>query len=212
MRKIKGVIYDLDGTIISTQKLHENAWIYAGKKFNVSISQEMLLNQKGISNEATALMMLPVDKRNLTNEFIAAKVNYVNENIRQAKLFPDVMTTLKQLSENNYKVWICTSAGKDFVEKVLNNSNELKKYNVIWREMYNNEKPSPEALNLTIKKMGLINSQVCYVGDALSDYKTSINAEVKFIYFCPNIKNKDARISESIPTISSHKEIFRFLE
>ncbi len=212
MTKIKGVIYDLDGTIISTQKLHESAWIYTSKKFNVSISQEMLLNQRGISNEAATLMMLPVDKRNLTDEFISTKVNYVNENIRQVKLFPDIITTLKELSESNYMVWICTSAGKDFVKKVLKNSNELKKYNIIWREMYNNEKPSPEALNLTIKKMGLINSQVYYVGDALSDYKTSISAEVKFIYFCSNIKNKDERIPESISAISLHKEIFRFLE
>jgi len=212
MTKIKGVIYDLDGTIISTQKLHENAWIYAGKKFNVSISQEMLLNQRGISNEAAALIILPVEKRNLTNKFIAAKVNYVNENIYQVKLFPDIMATLKQLSENNYKVWICTSAGKDFVEKVLKSSNELKGYDIIWREMYDNEKPSPEALILTIEKMGLTNTQICYIGDALSDYKTSINAKVKFVYFCSDIKKKDSRIPESIPIIYFHKKIFKFLD
>ncbi len=63
MKKIKGVIYDLDGAVISTQKLHEDVWIYAGKKFNIFISEEMLLNQRGISNEAAASMMLPVNKK-----------------------------------------------------------------------------------------------------------------------------------------------------
>ncbi len=39
MKKIRGIIYDLDGTIILTQKLHEKAWIYAGKKFNIPITK-----------------------------------------------------------------------------------------------------------------------------------------------------------------------------
>ncbi len=66
-------------------------------------------------------------------------------------------------------------------------------------------------INVTLEKMGLKNSQVYYVGDSASDYKTSLNANVKFIYFCPNLKQRDARIPESVPIISSHEEIWRWL-
>ena len=78
--------------------------------------------------------------------------------------------------------------------------------------MYKDEKPFPGALNLTLKEMGLTNLESCYVGDALNDYETSINAKIRFIYFCPSIKNKDLRIPKSVPLISSHKEIFKFLD
>mgnify|MGYP001611996742 CR=1 FL=1 len=57
MGEIKGVIYDLDGTLIKTEKLHESAWLYAGAKFGHPITNEMLLKQKGISNEAASEMM-----------------------------------------------------------------------------------------------------------------------------------------------------------
>ena len=63
----------------------------------------------------------------------------------------------------------------------------------------------------TLRKMDLTNLQVYYIGDAFSDYQTSLNAKVKFIYFCPNLAERDLRIPESIPVISSHEEIWRRL-
>ncbi len=210
-KEIKGIIYDLDGTIISTIKLHESAWLYAGKKFNIPISDEMVLNQSGISNKAAAKMMLPNNKKHLAKKFIAAKVKYAMEHANQVVLFPSIIKTINQLFKSGYKVWICTSAHKNFVEKIMNNFSELKKLlrnNIVWREMYKREKPLPDALIFTISKMDLKPSLVCYIGDAFSDYKTSVAAKVKFVYFCPNFKKRDLRIPKSIPIISLHKHVF----
>jgi len=211
---IKGIIYDLDGTIVSTIKIHEAGWLYAGKKFDIYISDEMLLNQSGISNKAAAKMMLPNDKKYLIKKFIATKVKYVMENINQATIFPDILKGISRLSKNSYKVWVCTSASKSFVNKILDTFKALKKIknNIVWREIYKREKPSPDALNLVIEKMDLTKSQVYYVGDAFSDYRTGVAAKVKFIYFCPDVKKRDLRIPKSISTISSHKQIFKLLK
>jgi len=210
-KRICGVIYDLDETIVSTQKLHEAAWLFAGKTLNVPISHQMLINQKGISNKEAALMMLPQNKKHLLDKFQKAKAEYVNRNLKEAVPFPDATETIGRLFKKGCNVWICTSAKKVFVKKVLKPFRELRKMDVVWREMYTEEKPSPEALNLTIKKMDLSNKQVCYVGDAFNDYKTSLKAKVKFIYFCPDKKGRDPRIPESVPTISFHRGIFKLI-
>ncbi len=209
----RGIIYDLDGTIISTIKLHEAGWLAAGKRFNISVTKAMLIRQTGISNEAAALIMLPPNKRYLFKDFLDIKRKHVIKNIKKITAFTSIISVIDQLLKKKCKIWICTSAHKNFVMKVLDVLNPLKKIknNIIWREMYKKEKPSPEALNLTIKKMGLNNSEVYYIGDAFSDYKTSIVAKVKFIYFCQNFKEKDEKIPKSIPIITSHKEIFKFL-
>jgi len=102
-RKIKGVIYDLDGTIVSTTKIHEAAWLYAGEKFNVPISKEMLLNQKGISTEAAAKMILPRNKKYLLRKFIKAKQKYVIDNINKAILFPGILKVINQLTQRGTK-------------------------------------------------------------------------------------------------------------
>jgi len=214
-KEIKGIIYDLDGTIISTTKLHESAWVAAGKKFNIYISNKMLLNQRSISNEAAAKMMLPGNKKYLMKQFVDAKAKYAMKNANQATLFPNLLMVIENLLQKGYKVWICTSAKKIFVKKVFNVLKPLKriiKNNVVWREMYKKEKPSPDSLNLTLEKMDLTKSQVYYIGDALSDYKTAIAAKVKFIYFCPKSQKKDSRIPKSISVISSHKNILKLLK
>jgi beta-phosphoglucomutase-like phosphatase (HAD superfamily) len=212
MKKIKGVIYDLDGTIISTQKLHESAWIYAAKKLGLSITEKMLFDQRGISDEISAAAILPSNKRNLINDFVEIKKSYVNDNIDKISIFPGTIETIHKLKNKKINVYICTSARENFVRKILEFFPELKECNIIWREMYKNEKPMPESLNLTIKKMGINNSQVIYIGDALNDYKTSINANVRFIYFYPKENSSDARIPKDVFVISSHKEIVDLLD
>lgn len=212
-KKIKGLIYDLDGTIIFTQELHKAAWIFAGKKFNISISKEMLLNQSGISNKAAALMMLPHNKKYLLDEFIKTKEKYVMSHLKKIAFFPDVLRVIRELIKRKYSVYICTSAQKIFVKKVLNISKSLGKFknNIIWREMYKREKPFPDALNLTVSKMNLPKSQILYIGDAFNDYQTSIAARVRFVYFCPDIRKRDLRIPKSIPIISHHQDIFKLI-
>ncbi|MDO8663717.1 MAG: HAD family phosphatase, partial [Candidatus Wildermuthbacteria bacterium] len=211
---IKGVIYDLDGTLISTLKLHRAAWLAAGKKFGIPVTEKMLQDQTGMSDETAALMMLPKDKKQLLLQFVEEKQEQVRRNINKVSIFPRAMETINGLLQKGYKVWICTSAYKFFVEKVLSLSSALRiaiKDNVVWREMYKRAKPAPDALDLTIKKMRLKKSQACYVGDAFKDYKTSASAKVKFIYFCPNVKNRDSRIPQPASGIASHREIFKLL-
>lgn len=212
MREIKGVIYDLDGTLIRTEKLHEAAWLYAGAQFRHFVTNEMLLKQKGTSNEVAAEMM-GIDK-NIIPRFVAAKVKYVMENISQVTLFPGVIDVVRQLRRKKYKVWIATSAHRDFGMTVFKNLPDLKRLfeaNTVWWEDYQESKPSPKCLNVTIKKMKLTHEEVFYVGDAASDYKTALNANVDFIYFCPNLAERDFRIFISTPIIFSHREIWRWL-
>jgi phosphoglycolate phosphatase-like HAD superfamily hydrolase len=211
MKKIKGVIYDLDGTIISTQKIHEDAWVYSAGKIGISLTEEMLLDQRGVSNEESALKMLPEGKKHLLEEFIKIKNDYVENNINKIIIFPNIVDTMNDLVKDNIKVSICTSAKEDFVSHVLKRFPSLKEYNIVWRELYKEEKPLPESLELTTGRMGLMNKEVLYVGDALNDYRTSINAKIDFIYFCPNESVKDYRIPNDIHLISDHKEIFTFL-
>ncbi len=211
-KKIKGVIYDLDGTIISTQNLHENAWLSTANKFGIKLTRRKLLDQRGISDKAFASAVFTGDKKKLIDDFVNAKREYVSENIDQISVFPDGMKALDELTKRNFRVWISTSSGKNFVKKILDIFPELKKYGIVWREMYLGEKPSPEILDLTVKKMGLKKSEVIYVGDALNDYETSVNGGVKFVYFCPKENSKDSRIPQNIPVISNHEEIMIYLE
>ena len=213
MSRKKGVIYDLDGTLVSTIELHKKAWELAAKHFEVILTPQILINQNGMGGGEAARMMLPKEKQYLAEEFAKTKARFVDEDSIKIELFPSVEETLEKIIQKGYLVWICTSAREYFVQRVMKDVQglELLKEKIVFREMYDMAKPSAEPLLLTLSHMNLAPQEAVYIGDAFSDYQASKNAELEFIYFLPPGASEDVRIPNSISRIASHKEIFSYI-
>lgn len=215
MTKIrKGIIYDLDGTIIVTTELHEQGWIEAGKHLNIDISEDFLKNQKGLPEDVSAKQILGEKYDKHGENLIRVKQLHTIQNSRSVRLYADFLSTYQKLSEKGIKVWICTSAPREFVLSVYNNIPELQvlKDKTVFREMYKEGKPNPEPVFLTVKLMGLPVQQCVYIGDAYNDYLAATSAGCEFVYIRPNPKDNDPRIPSTIPVISNHSQILNIIE
>lgn len=203
------MIYDLDGTIISTTKLHEQGWQEAGKSHDIDINQDFLRNQKGMANETAAKMILGEKFATHGKSFVQAKEEYVNKNTHAAGLFENFLDAYKKLKEHGVNVWVCTSARRDFALSIYNHlfGLQMLKDNTVSWEMYKHGKPDPEPILLTAKLMGLPIQDCVYVGDAYNDYLAVKSAGCSFIYFCRDLADKDPRIPDDAPVISNHTEI-----
>ena len=141
----------------------------------------------------------------MAEQVVETKASYVRNNLYGISLVPGVTETLDALSADGKEVWICTSAGQDFVERVFRVVPELQRmrWNVIWREMYKEGKPAAEPLLATLQRMNLTPDEAVYIGDAFHDYELSRNAGIRFFYFLLNGPKGDPRIPEGIPRLSS---------
>ena len=214
MSKKKGVMYDLDGTLVSTIELHKRAWELAAKQFQVVLTPQMLIDQNGMRSQDATRMMLPKEKQYLGEEFAKAKAQFVDKDPTKVEMFPFVAETLEKLITRGCLIWICTSARKDFVHRVMKDAQglELLKEKVVFREMYAEGKPSAEPLLLTLSHMSLKPEEVVYVGDAFSDYGASRNADMSFLYFLPEGREQDPRIPQEIPRLKFHKDILSYIK
>ena len=214
MNKKKGVMYGLDGTLVSTTELHKRSWELAAQQLQVVLTPQMLIDQNGMRNKDATRMMLPQEKQHLAEEFAKAKARFVDKDSATIEIFPFVAETLEKLITRGYSLWICTSARKDFVHRVMKDAPglEVLREKVVFREMYTKGKPSAEPLLLTLSHMNLKPEEVVYVGDAFTDYEASRNADMSFLYFLPPGAIKDSRIPNSIPRIVSHEDIFSYLK
>lgn len=206
-------MYDLDGTLVSTTELHKRAWELAAKQLQVILTPQMLIDQNGMRSQDATRMMLPRGKQYLAEEFAKTKARFVDKDPTKVEMFPFVVETLEKLITRGYLIWICTSARKDFVHRVMKDAQglELLQEKVVFREMYIDGKPSAEPLLLTLSHMNLTSEEVVYMGDAFTDYEASKNAGISFLYFVPPGADEDSRIPDSIPRIASHKEIFSYI-
>lgn len=212
--RIQACIYDLDGTIIDTEKLHEEGWKYACGLQGVTPTLEMLLAQRGLPGDDAARLMLPVEKQDLVRVVREAKAAHVLDHLGEVLFLPGFPEAYQELSARDKKVGICTSARKVFIDAYVAKVPLLRSLEgkIIYKEMYTEGKPSPEPLLLAMQVLGGFNPAEClYVGDAYADYQSAVNAGMDFFYFRGPASMDDERIPPAIPRLSDHRELLHHL-
>ena len=77
-KKITAVIFDLDGVIVSSDKLHFQAWLQLANDLNISFSKQDNEKLKGVSRNASLEIMLKASQRKFSpaeKENLAKKKN-----------------------------------------------------------------------------------------------------------------------------------------
>jgi len=207
---VKAVLYDLDGTIIDTERMHEEAWIRVCAEYGVVPSAQMLLQQKGMTGEAAVKMMFPPSLRTDAQYIIRKETEYALKNVAQVRIHAGFMEAYNVLTANPVGVAVCTSALPNLVSAVLDVLPELQclRDRIICKGMYTKGKPSAEPLLAGLRELGLPETTpAMYVGDAFMDYLSAQNAGMRFVYFCPDDSRKDERIPDTVPIIKDHREL-----
>lgn len=222
LQNIDAVVYDLDGTIIDTERFHQQAWGLTSQQYRLGFSGEQLyVASKGISSKKTLEKMLPVERSMIITEAAEAKFRYMmnlmeNDTI---ELLPGFAEAFEKLQSYNLKVGICTSARKENVDALQRNAySPISKIlsslegKVAWKEMFSQGKPAAEPLLLSLNLLGGISpNKALYVGDAVADYGCAKNAGTAFAYFCPEGTQRENEIPADILVIQDHRKLLAYM-
>ena len=109
--KYKGIIFDLDGVICSTDEYHYLAWKALADRLNISFDRERNNLLRGISRAASLNIILEKSDRTCTDEEKTALAEEKNTlyrellgNMSRADLSDDVKTTLEALRKTDLKL------------------------------------------------------------------------------------------------------------
>lgn len=167
---IKGIIFDLDGVLLSTDEFHYLAWKKLADKLNIPFDKEKNNRLRGVSRMASLEIVL--EGYSFTEEQKIAFAEEKNNTYRNllATLTPDIVSadvrnTLKKLKERGYKLAIGSSSKntKFILEKVelINEFDAIADGNDI-----KNSKPDPEVFLKAAEKLGLSPKDCLVVEDA----------------------------------------------
>ena len=177
MEKFAGIIFDIDGTLTSTNKL-----IFAS--FN-HIAEKYL--HKQFTDEEISAMFGPTEdvilKQWCPDNYEEARKDYYDfyeQNHSMAALYPGIIEILDILKGKNVLLSIYTGKGRDASVITLR---KLKIYDyfdlIITGDEVKEHKPSPEGITLFLEKFSLPKDNVLMVGDSPADIKASRAAGVK---------------------------------
>lgn len=204
----KLIIFDFDGTLINSIP---DLAIAANKilsNYNLpSLTIEEIT--PFIGNGAKPLVKRCLEasaKKEVSTKFLEEAFNsyileYEKITCQETFLYPNVLDTLKYLSQNGYTMVICTNKPFKFVEPILDKL-KIKQFFKIWigEDSLSTKKPSPEPLLFLAKETNIDIEKCVMIGDSKNDILAAQNAKMESIGVSYGY-NYNENIADYNPTI-----------
>jgi len=182
---IKGVIFDLDGVLVCTDKLHYQAWKKIADKEGIYFDEEINNRLRGVSRMESLDIVLSNSTKKYTveeKEKLAEEKNqyYVNSlaSLDRSYLLDNVLKTLLILRKNNIRLAI-GSASKN-TRRILIQLQIIDYFDVVVDgNMVENPKPNPEVFTKAKELLNIENDKLLVVEDACSGVEASKNAGIR---------------------------------
>lgn len=189
---MKAVIFDKDGVLIDSEKIHLDALRYAFKKMGLKIKDSEL---------GPFIGKIPKDYADYFEKtFNASFEEYISyegekyfELLKHVKILPAAMKLIKSLKKKGHKLAITTSAAKDITLDLLKRSRAEGLFDVVVTNNHCKErKPHPEPYLITAKKLGVKPSECIVIEDSVVGLESAKRAGMKCIVaYNDATKNQD---------------------
>ena len=172
---IKGVIFDLDGVIVFTDKYHYLAWKAIADEENIYFDEQINHLLRGVSRmESLNIILRKATKcyNEKEKEELAYKKNEIYKNYLQSlnknNVSLDVINTLKTLKEKNIKIAIGSSSKN--TKLILSKIGLLDIFDcIVDGNDIKHSKPNPEVFLKAAEKLMLNPSDCLVIEDAAVD-------------------------------------------
>ncbi len=171
---IRGLIFDLDGVIVNTQRNHYMAWKQIADDLGISFTEKENESLKGLSRKDSLFSILALGKVSLKQKKIDELLSQKNElykysirNLNKLDILYGVEELLKEAKNKNISLAIGSSSkNASFILDKL----ELTHYFKIIVDgcMVNKPKPNPEVFNKALDFMNLSARECIVFEDAAS--------------------------------------------
>jgi len=172
----KHYIFDLDGTLIDSNSLHEKAFQ------KTLVNEEVNFNYKDFFGVKTLDVFLSLgfgleQAKKLTSEKQQTYREYIYRG--EVREFPCVTAMLRLLTSKNVRVYLCTGASRKSVDKIIDHMGWSNLFtDTICGDEVKTSKPDPLILNTLVSKNKILKGQALYVEDSDKGLATGVNSNV----------------------------------
>ncbi len=175
---IKGVIFDLDGVILSTDDFHYQAWKKLADRLNIPFNREKNNRLRGVSRMASLEIILEGHQYSEEEKvsFAEEKNNTYREllnNLTPDFVGIDVRDTLDELKNKGIKIAIGSSSKN--TKLILSRVGLINAFDAIADGTdIKNSKPDPEVFLIAAKRIGLDPKDCIVVEDAFAGIDAAV--------------------------------------
>jgi len=132
---MKGIIFDLDGTILDTEYYQWQGWAIPLRQLGIKLTKERYLDYTGKSGEDIERELIKDFKLSMQNGDLLSKKKKLLEqwfSTKEVNLMPFAGEVIKYFYNNgNYKMALCSGGSREEVLLKLKKNNLLKYFSII---------------------------------------------------------------------------------
>ncbi len=178
MRTFEGFIFDIDGTLTSTNELIFATFNHVAEKYlNKTLSNEEIISLFGPTEDEILLDWMG-------DKFVEARQDYFEfyeaNHKKMADIYPGIIEILDLIKKEGLPISIYTGKGRKTSEITLKKIGVFEYFDmIITGDDILKSKPSPEGIDKFIDKFKLQKDKVLMIGDSPVDIETARNAGIK---------------------------------
>ena len=183
--KIKGVISDMDGVMLDSEKLYVRFWCEAGQFYGFPFERKHALGIRSMARPFAIERLQgwfgdSFDYDTVRNKRIELMNAYVEKHGIEAK--PDAEKLLSYLKEKGIAVALATATPKDRAEEYLRRVGLLQYFDeVVSARMVKNGKPAPDIYLFAAEKLGLKPEECMALEDSQNGIRSANAAGCKTV-------------------------------
>jgi len=187
---IKAVIFDLDKTLVDSDKIHLDSYIIPLGKRGIHPSVEDIKSSFGTFDYIIFRKFSPKSSEEEVRQMINERKQVLLKEVNQTKKIP-YSDELLEFLKNKVKIGLATGTFGEIVNKTLNIFGWEKYFDdIVVGEEVKKSRPDPEILELSLGKLKIDRNEAIYVGDSIYDVLCAKNANMKVIVL-GNFKEAD---------------------
>ncbi len=182
---MRGVLLDLDGTLLDSNDAHAHAWAEAIEGCGCSLPFPMVRERIGKGGDKLLWELLGVEESSAEGKHLSQlkKRIFHARYLSQLAAFPGSRELLVRMRQEGLRLVLATSSGKDELENLLDAASlgDLIDDCVTKDDVAGHSKPDPDIVEVAVRRSRLSPADLVMLGDTPFDIEAATKVRVKTV-------------------------------
>ena len=184
MPGLKGVLLDVDGTLVDSNDAHAHAWLQALSEAGIAADFFSVRRLIGKGGDKLLPEVAEIDADSAKGKAISKRRGEIfqTDYLPSLRPFPEAQQLLARMKKEDLRLAVASSAKDDELKSLLQicGANKLIEAHTSSDDA-DNSKPDPDIVHAALKRLALPSNQVILLGDTPYDVEAGNRAGVRVV-------------------------------